>query len=86
MGYVKSMASELGGKNITFNMVSPGMVDTKLLLSLPPKLVELTAHKNPMNRISKPSDVASVIAFLASDKADYLNGVNIPVNGGNIFI
>jgi len=85
MGFVKAMASELSRGNCTFNMVSPGMVDTKLLSNLPPKLIEITAHQNPLGRISKPKDVANVLSFLVSDKADYLNGVNIPINGGNIF-
>lgn len=86
MGLVKSMASEFNPKKFTFNMVSPGMVNTNLLKNLPPKMSELTSYNNPMKRIAEPIDVARVIAFLISDEADYLNGVNIPINGGNIFI
>jgi len=86
MGFVKSMASELNPKKYTFNMVSPGMVNTQLLSNLPPKLIEITADKNPMKRIAESTDIANVISFLVSDEADYLNGVNIPVNGGNIFL
>lgn len=85
MGLVKCMASELGGKKCTFNMVSPGMVDTSLLSNMPQKLIEFSAEKNPFKRIAMPLDVANVIAFLASDKSGYINGANIPVNGGNIF-
>ena len=77
-------ASELDPKKYSFNMISPGMVNTGLLSNLPPKLIELTAEANPMKRIAEPSDVAKIISFLLSDQADYLNGVNIPVNGGNI--
>ena len=55
------------------------------LSNLPAKLIEITAGANPMKRIAKPKDVANVIKFLVSDEAEYLNGVNIPVNGGNIF-
>jgi 3-oxoacyl-[acyl-carrier protein] reductase len=86
MGLMKSMASELVRNNCTFNMVSPGMVDTGLLSNLPPKLVELTAYNNPMKRISTALDVAKVISFLASEHSDYLNGVNIPINGGNVML
>jgi len=86
MGFVKSMAVEINPKKATFNMISPGMVNTKLLSNLPEKLLELTAYHNPMKRIAEPKDVANVISFLLSEKADYLNGVNIPINGGNIFI
>jgi len=86
MGFVKSMAAELNPKKYTFNMVSPGMVNTKLLSNLPAKLIEITANNNPMKRIAEPLDVAKVISFLISDEADYLNGVNIPINGGNLFV
>lgn len=86
LGLVKSLASELTAYNCTFNMVSPGMVKTDLLSNVPHKLIEMTASANPMKRIADPSDVAKVIYFLASDNSDYLNGVNIPVNGGNIFL
>ena len=86
MGFTKCMASELIKNNCTFNMVSPGMVNTKLLSDLPPKLIELTAYKNPMKRIAEPEDIAKVVSFLILEDADYLNGVNIPINGGNIFI
>ena len=60
------------------------MVETKLIDNLPPKLVEIVAHKNPLKRIATTIDVANVISFLASEESDYLNGINIPVNGGNI--
>ena len=86
LGFVKSLASELTAYNCTFNMVSPGMVKTDLLSNVPHKLIEMTASASPMKRIADPSDVAKVIYFLASDNSDYLNGVNIPINGGNIFL
>ncbi len=86
MGFTKSMAAELSNTKCTFNMVSPGMVNTKLISSLPPKLVEITAERNPQKRIALASDIAGVISFLLSKNSDYLNGVNIPINGGNIFI
>lgn len=84
MGLGKSMAAELASYGTTVNMISPGMVDTNLLKKLPPKLIEITAEKNPMKRIATPADVAELILYLASDAADYLNGVNIPVNGGGV--
>jgi len=86
MGFVKCMASELIQNGCTFNMISPGMVKTDLLLNFPPKLVEIISHNNPMRRIAEPEDIAKVIYFLISDDSDYLNGINIVVNGGNVFI
>jgi len=82
MGFAKSLAVELAKYECTVNMVSPGMVNTNLISKLPPKLVEITAEKNPLKRIAEPRDVAHVVLFLADEKSDYLNGVNIPVNGG----
>lgn len=86
LGMAKCMAVDLAKWKCTINMVSPGMVDTKLLSKLPPKLIEITSDQNPLKRIANPEDVANVISFLASSKSDYLNGVNIPVNGGGVMV
>ena len=67
-------------------MISPGMIETDLLSNLPRKLIEINASQNPLGRNGSAEDIASLISFLASDKADYLNGINIPVNGGGKLI
>ena len=85
MGFVKSLAAELDANKYTFNMVSPGMVETGLVSNLPPKLIEMTAQSNPLKRIATPTDVANIISFLDSEESNYLNGVNILVNGGSKF-
>lgn len=84
LGFAKSMAVELARHGCTVNMVSPGMVNTGLISNLPPKLIEITAAKNPLKRIATPADVANVVLFLSSDDSDYLNGANIIVNGGGV--
>jgi len=84
MGMAKTMAIELSQYNSTANMISPGMVETPLLDSLPAKLKELTSHQNPLRRNALPDDVSNTISFLASDQSDYLNGANIVINGGGI--
>lgn len=84
LGLAKSMATELVSYGTTVNMISPGMVDTGLLDNLPPKLIEITAESNPMKRIAKPMDVSGLVLYLAGESADYLNGVNIAVNGGGV--
>ena len=86
MGFTKSMAVELSKYNCTFNMISPGMVDTNLISGMPSKLAEIVAASNPMKRIATPEDVAKVVVFLASEESDYLNGVNILVNGGSVMM
>lgn len=84
MGLSKTMAVELAQYGCTVNMVTPGMVSTSLLENLPPKLIEITENQNPLKRIACPDDVSNVVSFLASEKSDYLNGVNITVNGGGV--
>ncbi len=84
MGLSKAMAVELAQYGCTVNMVSPGMVNTELLNDLPPKLIEMTAHNNPLKRIANPEEIANVVSFLASEDSDYLNGANILVNGGGV--
>mgnify|MGYP001614193427 FL=1 len=83
-GFSKSLAVELARYNCTVNMVSPGVMKTPLTAMLPDKLFELLAMQNPLKKLATPDDVAGVVEFLISDAADYLNGVNIPVNGGGV--
>ncbi len=83
LGLAKCLAIDLAKYGTTVNMVSPGMVDTKLLNNLPSKLKEIVASKNPLRRLALVEDVAVIISFLSSEEADYLNGVNIPINGGS---
>ena len=86
MGMAKTMAVELAQYNCTVNMVSPGMVETRLLDSLPSKLIEMTAYQNPLKRNAVPDDVSNVISFLASDQSHYINGANIVINGGAVMV
>lgn len=86
MGFAKSMAIELAKYSCTVNMISPGMTDTDLIKNLPPKLVEITSESNPLKRIATAKDVANVVLFLSSEDSDYLNGVNLLVNGGGIML
>lgn len=84
MGLTKTLAVELARYQCNVNMVSPGMVDTGLISGFPSKLIEITAEDNPLKRIATPGDVANAIIFLSSEESDYLNGVNIAVNGGGL--
>jgi len=84
MGFSKTLAMELSEYKCTVNMISPGMVETSLLNSLPPKLIEITAYSNPLKRNAMPDDIAGAISFLASEKSDFINGANIVINGGGV--
>lgn len=90
----KTLANELGQFNITVNNILPGYTNTNRIRSIAEKKVKsdsnLTveevyqnfAQKSPMQRIGEPQELAQVIAFLASESAGFINGINIPVDGG----
>ncbi len=89
----KTLATELGQFNITVNNVLPGATNTIRLQSIAEAksgktgesvadIFEEMAHESPMNRIAQPEEVAAAVAFLASPAASYINGINIPVDGG----
>lgn len=81
----KSLALEFGGKGVRVNAVSPSLVFTDILkpvMERYPELLKQSLARNPMGRGGQPEEVASAIAFLASDDASYINGVDIPLDGG----
>lgn len=85
LGLSKAAAAELCKYGITVNMISPGIMSTQLTSYLPKKYMEAYAGKHPMKRMTTTSDVAGVLDFLISDNSSFLNGINIPVNGGESF-
>jgi len=90
----KTLANELGQFNITVNNVLPGATNTVRLQSIAQskaaqstgiefdEIMENMANQSPMKRIAEPEEIANVIAFLASPAASYINGINLPVDGG----
>ena len=82
VGLARSIARELGSRNITANVVAPGPVATDMTAALSEqRLAELTAAV-PLGRMATPDEIAGVVAFLASDDAAYITGAIIPVDGG----
>lgn len=84
VGLVKTLANELGQYNITVNNVMPGYTQTKRLESLlsgNPNLNKII-EEIPLGRIGKPDEFAAAVAFLASEKASYITGVSLPIDGG----
>lgn len=77
-------SKEIGHKNITVNVVSPGATETKEFAKRPQELRDRVAAMSAMGRIGKVQEVVNVIAFLASEEASWVTGQNIKVNGGAI--
>ena len=82
VGFSKSLAQEMGSRNITVNVVAPGFIDTDMTAALPDLVKEELLKRIPMKRLGKVEDIAAVVAFLASDAANYITGETINVNGG----
>jgi 3-oxoacyl-[acyl-carrier protein] reductase len=81
-GFTKSLAQEVGSRGITVNAVAPGFIDTDMTRELPEAQREALLSAIPLARLGKPEEIASVVAFLASDAAAYVTGETIHVNGG----
>ncbi len=82
IGFTKSAARELAGRNITVNAVAPGYITTEMTERLPQEVKEEMLKQVPLGRPGKPEDVAGVVAFLCSDDASYITGEIIRVDGG----
>jgi len=82
MGFSKSLAREIGSRNVTVNCVAPGFIDTDMTRALPDEQREAALKYIPLGRFGKPEEVAGVVAFLASPAAAYITGATLDVNGG----
>jgi len=82
VGLARSVARELGSRNITANVIAPGFVDTDMTRALPEaRRTEIIAQV-PLRRYADPAEIASAVVFLASDGAGYITGAVLPVDGG----
>jgi acetoacetyl-CoA reductase len=81
-GFSKALAQEVVKKGVTVNTVSPGYVETDLVMAIRPDVRQQIVDSIPMGRLARPEEIAAVVAFLASEEAGYITGANISVNGG----
>ncbi len=81
-GFTKSIAQELGSRNIRVNALAPGFIATEMTKKLPDEIREKWVQNIPLRREGAPEDVANVALFLASDLSSYLSGQVISVCGG----
>jgi len=84
MGLINGLVSEYREKGININAVSPTMVETRFLENIDERLVEMTASSSGMKRNVKIEEVVGAIKYLMSDEAEYINGLNLPLTGGDI--
>jgi 3-oxoacyl-[acyl-carrier protein] reductase len=81
-GFSRSLAKELGSRNITVNSVAPGFIDTDMTKELSEENKNLMLTQIPLSRLGQPDEIAGVVAFLAGDGGAYITGETIHVNGG----
>ena len=82
VGFSKSLARELGGRNINVNCVAPGFIDTEMTQSLAEEQKKTLINQVPLGRLGEVSDIANTVLFLSSDLSKYITGSTIHVNGG----
>jgi 3-oxoacyl-[acyl-carrier protein] reductase len=82
LGIARSLTRELGSRNITANLITPGYIETDMTASLPDEVKASMLAATPAGRYGQPEDIAAAATFLASDAAGYISGAVLPVDGG----
>ena len=82
IGFTKSLAREIGSRNITVNAIAPGFIETDMTRSLPEEQRDALIQNIPLSRLGSVEDIANAVAFLVSKEAAYITGETLHVNGG----
>lgn len=82
VGLARSLARELGSRNITANVVAPGLTRTDMAAALPQEPLDAMVEQIPLGRTARPEDIAAAVRWLAGDEASYITGAVVPVDGG----
>jgi len=86
IGFTKSLAKEVGSRNITVNTVAPGFIDTDMTRELPEKSRQVLLSAIPLARLGNADEIAHAVSFLASQGAGYITGETLHVNGGMLMV
>ena len=81
-GFTMALAREVSGKGVTVNTVSPGYIETSMTAAIRPDILEGMIAATPVGRLGQPEEIASIVAWLASDESAYSTGADFSVNGG----
>lgn len=84
IGFTMALAREVASRNITVNAIAPGYITTEMTARMKPEHTERLLHMIPLARLGKPEEVADLVAFLASERAAYITGQTIRVDGGMV--
>ncbi|MBC7673875.1 MAG: 3-oxoacyl-[acyl-carrier-protein] reductase [Polaromonas sp.] len=84
IGLTKSVAKELGSRNILVNAIAPGFIETDMTAAMTPEARAALSSQIPLDRLGSPQDIAGMVAFLASDLASYITGQVLVVDGGMV--
>ena len=87
LGFTRHLAKEVAAYGITVNAVCPGLIDTEMVRDvISPERADAYAGSFPISRLGQPGEVAELVAFLASDRAAYITGASLDINGGDLMI
>ena len=86
IGFTKALALENARKGVTVNCIAPGYIDTEMVHSVPEKVLEGIIAQIPVGRLGKGEEIADMVAFLAGERAGYVTGATLAVNGGQYMV
>ena len=86
LGFTKTIALETASKGITVNAIAPGYCNTEMMQDIPEDIMKKIVAQIPVGRLGAPSEIADAVAFLASDKAGFMTGSTISINGGQYMV